>query len=345
MNELEDLKRHADERLEELCMHLLPGGKKVGYRWICGSIDGGAGDSFSVNLRTGLFGDFAVDDRMNRGAMNLWMAVHKLPDTPHGQREAINGLSAWMGTPTGGIERRTVIEKKPERKPCVFPKDVRFPTDREVTLLSDLRHVRFQAIERACQRGLLWMFDDEKNGVCWLWTDERRQCGLRRRLDGKLFELTSGGSAKSASCPHSNMSEPLGYREAASFPSFAVVEGAPDGLAVYDQAIAIGLPLNVAPIVMPCASSKFTIESLGALQGKRGRVFSDNDPAGQKASREWSMQLTCAGIDVDAWKFEEVKDLNDYCKLPRPTEPDWKEHHAMSFVLQKAPDMSLQRTE
>jgi hypothetical protein len=130
------------------------------------------------------------------------------------------------------------------------------------------------------------------------------------------------------------MNEPLGYLEAAAKPCFAVVEGAPDGLAVYDQAIAIGRPANVAPIVMPCTSARFTDASLRALSGKRGRIFMDNDPAGRKASMEWMKQLGIAGIKVDVFTFEglrtpacePVKDLNDYCKTGL--------HHAMSFATE-----------
>lgn len=340
-NDLDELRQRAQPRLEELCRYLLPGGRKEGHAWVCGSIGGEPGDSFDVNLRTGVFGDWAVDDKMDAGGISLWMAVNGLPNTKEGIRRGVRELSAWLGTPTD-YEPRQIVEKKVERKDCIFP-DCRFPTDNEITELAQRRHVRFEAVERASQRGFLWMFDDARNGTCWLWTDERQQCGLRRRLDGKPFELSSGRSTKSAACVNSVMTEPLGYLEAAAQPSFAVVEGAPDGLAVLDQAIAIGLPHNVAPIVMPCASAKFTTASIAALQGKRGRVFVDNDRAGQKAAQDWSMHLTSAGIIVDAWNFEGVKDLNDYCHLPRSMEPDWKIQHAMSFAMKKAPDMSLQR--
>lgn len=325
--DIERLRMQGSSRLEELCAYLLPGGRKSGNRWVCGSIDGEKGSSFSVNLSTGVFGDYAVDDKMSQGAINLWMSAKHVQF-----KQACQELSQWMGSP--GSFPIQVIEKVKVRLPCWLP-SIRFPTSSEILHLATSRSVRPQSVEMAVKEGFLWMFDDEKNGACWLWTDFRRRCGLRRRLDGKPFVIKDGAESKSAACPNSIMTEPMGYLEAVSKPCFAVVEGGPDGLSVYDQAIALGKPLNIAPIVMPCSASGFTTASLKALEGKRGRIFSDNDAAGKKCSREWLKQLSSAGIKVDSYGFDApMKDLNDFCKLG-PAKSD-----IMSFALEKAPDVS-----
>jgi 5S rRNA maturation endonuclease (ribonuclease M5) len=280
-----------------------------------------------------------VDDKMQQGAIDLWMSARKTDF-----RTACDELSQWMGSRNPLPMKNIPEPQKKIRPPCCFP-ILRFATTPEVNELAERRGVRPQAVELAIQRGLLWMFDDERNGACWLWTDQRRICGIRRRIDGQEFILKDGHSTKSAACPHSVMSEPLGYLEAVSKPSFAVVEGAPDGLAVYDQAIAMGKPYHVAPIVMPCSSAHFTIESLRELEGKRGRIFADNDQAGEKAARAWMKQLSSAGITVDVFSFDDVrnergepvKDLNDYCKLPDIP----GNSYVMEYAMERAPDMGL----
>ena len=47
-------------QLENLCRRWLPGGKRIGLEWTCGSLRGEAGSSCKVNLRTGRWADFAV---------------------------------------------------------------------------------------------------------------------------------------------------------------------------------------------------------------------------------------------------------------------------------------------
>jgi predicted P-loop ATPase len=48
---------------EQLVAQWLPGGRRDGQEWKCGSLGGDKGDSCSVNLRTGAWADFATEDR------------------------------------------------------------------------------------------------------------------------------------------------------------------------------------------------------------------------------------------------------------------------------------------
>ena len=50
--------------LESLLHEWLPNGKKIGNEYICGDWDGRAGESLSINIRTGKGADFAGDDRV-----------------------------------------------------------------------------------------------------------------------------------------------------------------------------------------------------------------------------------------------------------------------------------------
>lgn len=57
----------------------LSGGTRRGHEWVCGSLAGGKGSSFSVNLVTGEWADFADGDRIKGGdLLSLYAAIHDL---------------------------------------------------------------------------------------------------------------------------------------------------------------------------------------------------------------------------------------------------------------------------
>lgn len=55
----------------------LPGGAQRGHEYICGSVQGGAGESCAVNLSTGKWADFASEDRGN-DLVSLYAACYSL---------------------------------------------------------------------------------------------------------------------------------------------------------------------------------------------------------------------------------------------------------------------------
>jgi hypothetical protein len=114
------IRQRAQQRMEELCAYLIPGGRKSGHHWVAGSIDGGKGDSWNCNLRTGIFGDFARDKQMRQGAIDLWMSVKGVDFLT-----AKAQLADWLGTPLHQpdmIERpRMAKEAQAVRKVAPFP--------------------------------------------------------------------------------------------------------------------------------------------------------------------------------------------------------------------------------
>jgi putative DNA primase/helicase len=62
-------------RADSLVPDWLPGGKRRGHEWECGSLLGGAGDSCQVNLHTGAWADFATDER-GGDLLALYKAIH-----------------------------------------------------------------------------------------------------------------------------------------------------------------------------------------------------------------------------------------------------------------------------
>lgn len=64
-------------RAELLVERWLPGGKREGREYKCGSLQGGAGGSCSINLATGAWADFATDER-GGDLVSLYASIHGL---------------------------------------------------------------------------------------------------------------------------------------------------------------------------------------------------------------------------------------------------------------------------
>ena len=64
-------------RADALLAAWLPGGRRAGHEYQCGSLSGGAGTSCSVNVNTGAWADFATDER-GGDLVSLYAAMHGL---------------------------------------------------------------------------------------------------------------------------------------------------------------------------------------------------------------------------------------------------------------------------
>lgn len=62
---------------DNLVPRWLPGGDRRGHEYVCGSLAGGKGSSFSVNLVSGKWADFASDEKGN-DLLSLYAAIHNL---------------------------------------------------------------------------------------------------------------------------------------------------------------------------------------------------------------------------------------------------------------------------
>ncbi len=64
-------------RAEQLLAAWLPGGKRNGHEWVCGSIAGEEGTSLSININTGMWSDFATGDK-GGDMVSLYAAINNL---------------------------------------------------------------------------------------------------------------------------------------------------------------------------------------------------------------------------------------------------------------------------
>lgn len=89
-------------RAETLVPSWLPGGRRQGAEWVCGGLDGEAGRSLSVNLRTGAWADFAHDEDRGTDLISLYAAIHGM-----GMGEAARHLMdmlGWTQTWSAGVQ-------------------------------------------------------------------------------------------------------------------------------------------------------------------------------------------------------------------------------------------------
>ena len=85
--------RLALGQAESLVAQWFPAGRKRGHEWVVGNLAGDAGESLSININTGAWGDFASDVR-GGDLVALYAAIHRI-----GQGEAARRLAAELGQP------------------------------------------------------------------------------------------------------------------------------------------------------------------------------------------------------------------------------------------------------
>jgi energy-coupling factor transporter ATP-binding protein EcfA2 len=101
---IEDIQSRLASRAEEVCRHLLPGGKRSAKRWLCGDTSGSTGTSMDVELegdKAGVWRDRATDE--SGRLLNLWMKNRNLSF-----REALQEAASFLGASPPEDEDRIV---------------------------------------------------------------------------------------------------------------------------------------------------------------------------------------------------------------------------------------------
>lgn len=106
---------------ERLVADWLPGGRREGSEWKCGSLSGEAGGSCSVNLATGQWGDFASEDK-GGDLTSLYAAMHGLDQLTAAKR-LVDELGLHAQVMTGGAAAPRPAASRPsgEAAPPVKP--------------------------------------------------------------------------------------------------------------------------------------------------------------------------------------------------------------------------------
>lgn len=110
----------ALQQADTLVERWLPGGKRVGHEWQCGSLSGDAGSSCSVNLNTGAWADFATDEA-GGDLISLYGAVYQLRNGP-----AARELAEQLGMAASDAMQPERARRAAEPKAAPAPDDDRW---------------------------------------------------------------------------------------------------------------------------------------------------------------------------------------------------------------------------
>ncbi|GGX33159.1 hypothetical protein GCM10007242_45310 [Pigmentiphaga litoralis] len=100
----------ALDRAETLVPQWLPGGRRQGVEWRCGSVRGDEGQSLAVNLTTGVWMDFSSDSDKGSDLVSLFAAIFHNND----QGAAVRELSRTFGI--AQLAGASPAAPKPEKK-------------------------------------------------------------------------------------------------------------------------------------------------------------------------------------------------------------------------------------
>lgn len=111
------LSEHLNGRIESVCRHLLPDGKRIGHEWVVGNVEGAAGDSLKIcltGMKVGVGADFATGQTFG-DMLDVWQSIKGI-----GLPQAMAEANAWLGlAPDARESRPKRAYRRPDR-----PKEV-----------------------------------------------------------------------------------------------------------------------------------------------------------------------------------------------------------------------------
>jgi hypothetical protein len=206
----------------------------------------------------------------------------------------------------------------------------------DFTALAALRGLSVEAIRFASKRGLL-RFGKFRGHPAWFILDASRRVIQARRLDGRKWTE----SAKAWTLAGSQAAWPLGIFEARNFPAIAFCEGGPDLLAAFHFLLAENRECDCAPVAMLGGCARIHPDALPMFAEKRVRIFRHTDMTGENAADRWAEQLTDAGAEVDAFRFDglrrmDVQPVNDLNDLAAIHADDFEMHRCLWAIFPDA---------
>lgn len=231
------------------------------------------------------------------------------------------GALRWVRERLGFIAENNPNGNGAKKKPRI--PELRFASPNELTMLSEKRGFGVEAMKLAEASGFL-RFCTFAGQTAWCVTDRRHELFEFRRLDGAWWPAYKHLPERKSHCVGAGKRWPLGARQAEGFEKCALVEGAPDFLALFNFLLAEDREETVAPLAMlGAANEKIEPAAIELLRGRHVRLFPHLDDAGQRAARAWARQLSQGGCRVDAFDLsgcicargEAGKDLADVCRI------------------------------
>ncbi len=119
MISVSEISEQLSSQVESVCRNLLPNGRPVGREWVCGSVNGEAGQSLKVCIvggKNGIWSDFASGE--SGDLLDLWQAVRNI-----NLADAIKEAKTFLGI-TEDYKRKLPPKKKyirPEKPKDIIP--------------------------------------------------------------------------------------------------------------------------------------------------------------------------------------------------------------------------------
>lgn len=139
MADILEIKRALVARVDTVAEYLLPGGRREGHEWRCGSVEGQPGKSLAVELRgekAGVWADFGTEE--SGDILDLWRCARGVP-----LAEAVDEARQWLGMERPQPAREPKREyARPEKPKCNAPQA------RVLDYLREDRNVPHEIIER-----------------------------------------------------------------------------------------------------------------------------------------------------------------------------------------------------
>lgn len=256
---------------------LLPGGKLQGREWVCSNLRGGEGDSLKVNLDTGLWSDFATEDK-GGDLISLYAAVKGLS-----QRDAALELTDKK-PPTLSLSERAKQKNKVNYKEKEVKKIIPIVTDSKPDFGDKFEKIHtYQTHD-----GKPWFYVGRK-----VWTDAQ---GKRQKL---FTPFIFDGSQWIKKAPNPRPLYNLHHIKGTKQIIICEGEKAADAANKFH-------PLIKAVTIMGGANA-IKKANLKPLAGKHILIWPDNDEAGIKFKDGLIQELNGLATEI---KYLEVSDLD-----------------------------------
>lgn len=309
-------------KAEQVCLHLLPGGRISNGNYCIGGTSGDKGKSLHVQLtgpKAGVWLDFSTGEKGDM--LGLWRAVTGLS-----LKDAYREAAAYLEIPIEDDEQKA----KPSASWLQVQREMGTGTEHDLVALAALRKLpSIEGLRLAVNHGILFfgpVSDDGTPHLSWIITDSARRGAQARRMDGQPW----GNGQKAKTIQGTTSKWPIGIAAAGASLDIAFVEGGPDLLAAYSAIHALGLEAQIQPVTMLGSSNPIHREALPLFAGRTVWMFphADENLAGLQGAVKWENALRSVRATVIPFDFSHypgVKDLNDFISAlsqPQPVMTD-----------------------
>lgn len=254
------------DRVNDVCHHLLPAGKREGSEWRVGSTNGEKGQSLGVHLKgdkAGVWCDFSTGETGD--LLDLWRAVRGCD-----MRTALSEAKGYLGVHEPKLESPRAKEfSRPERPKCAAPK-----ADSPVMAYLKGRGLKAETIAafKIAEQGRLIVFPYLRDGGLVHW----KTIGIDRDENGKKTGIRT--SAGTEPCLFGWHTIPADAREV------TIVEGEIDAMTAWQY----GRPALSVPFGGGSGNKQAWIEHEYANLERFDTIYLclDADEEGEKATEE-----------------------------------------------------------